>query len=200
MHLRPKYFLLLALSLLPASGLRAQATPGHQEMDLAVTYTAQYSNLVSTPTFWHQGGGVELSAQIYRGFGLAANVTGTQTDNAAGSGVGLSLVTATFGPRYTFYHPIGMERKRSLALFGQGLIGNAWGFNSYFPSPSGVQTDTIAFALDVGGGVDLGLSHHFGVRVFQADWVRTQFPNAGTNVQNTFRLNAGVIFRFPQGK
>ena len=202
MHLRPGYFLLLAVSLLATVSLRAQqqtaSTPGHQEVDLAVTYTEQYSNLVATPTFWLPGGSVELSAQVYHGLGFAANFTGNTVSNAANSEVGRSMVTANFGPRYTFYRPTVAGRKHSLAIFGQGLIGQAWGFNSYFPSTSGVQTDYNSFALQVGGGVDVGLSRHFAVRVFQADWLRTEFPNASTNVQNSFRLAAGIVLRIPQ--
>lgn len=202
MQLRSKYLLLLTVSLLASVKSMAQSnavsTASHQEMDLAVTYTEQYSNLVSTPTFWHNGGSVEFSTQLYHGFGLAANATGTQIDGSDNHGIGLSLVTVTFRPRYTWYHPMGIGRKLSLAVFGQGLLGQGWGFNSYFPSPAGVQTDSIALALQVSGGVDLGLSHHFGIRAFQADWVRTQFPNATTDVQNTLRLAAGVVFRFGQ--
>lgn len=204
MHLRFRYFLLLAAPLFLATiSLRAQAvatssTPGHQEVDLAVTYTAQYSNLVSDPTFWHQGGSIELSTQTYRGFGIAANIAGTQIGNAANSGVGLSMVTATFGPRYTWYRSIGSARKKSLAIFGQGLIGEAHGFNSYFPTTGGSLTDYNSFALQVGGGLDIGLSRHFAVRAFQADWLRTQFPNSTTNIQNTLRIGAGVVLRFPQ--
>jgi hypothetical protein len=48
--------------------------------------------------------------------------------------------------------------------------------------------DYISFALQVGGSVDIGLSRHFALRVFQADWLRAQFPNADTNVQNNFRV------------
>jgi hypothetical protein len=80
------------------------------------------------------------------------------------------------------------------------LIGQSWGFDSYFPSASGVQTDATSFAFHVGGGVDLGLSRHFAVRVLQADWLRTQFPNASTNVQNNLGLSAGIVFRIPQGR
>jgi hypothetical protein len=195
--------MLLAAPLLLTASLKAQAnatasTPGHQEVDLAVTYTAQHSNLVSTPTFWQQGGGIELSAQAYRGLGVAANVTGTNVSSAANSGVGLTMVTATFGPRYTWYKPIGNAHKRSVAIFGQGLIGEAHGWNSYFPSVTGEQTDYNSFALQVGGGVDIGLSSHFSVRAIQADWLRTQFPNSTTNIQNSFRLAAGIVLRFPQ--
>jgi len=206
MHDRFRCFLPFVAPLLITAGLQAQSVPaaastgGHQETDVAVTYTEQYSNLVSTPTFWQPGGSVELSAQVYRGLGLAGNVTGNNVPNAANSGIGLTMVTANFGPRYTYYKAIGIERKRSVAFFGQGLIGQAWGFNSYFPTESGVKTDYISFALQAGGGVDLGISRHFAVRIFQADWLRTEFPNANTNVQNNFRLSAGVVFRIPHGR
>lgn len=203
MHLRSRYLLLLAAPLLfPISG-RAQAIPagpthGHQEIDLAVTYTAQHSNLVSNPTFWQQGGSIELSTQSYRGFGVAANVAGTNVGDAANSGTGLTMVTTTFGPRYTWYHPAGPTRQRGLAIFGQGLIGEAHAWNSYFPTPTAALTDYNTFALQVGGGVDIGLSHHVSIRAFQADWLRTQFPNSTTNIQNTFRVSAGLVLRFPQ--
>lgn len=195
MRLLAQYFLLLAAPLTMTVSLRAQ---DHQEVDLAVTYTAQHSNLVSSPTFWQQGGSIELSTQTYRGLGIAANVTGTTIDNAADSGVGLSMVTTTFGPRYTWNRSMGADKKHGIAIFGQGLIGEAHGFNSYFPSSIGVQTDYNSFALHVGGGVDLGISHHFAVRVIQADWLRTQFPNSTTNVQNSLRLGAGMVVRFRQ--
>jgi hypothetical protein len=206
MHHRFRYFLPLVAPLLTTVSLQAQAVPaaastaGHQETDVAVTYTEQYSNLVSTPTFWQPGGSVEVSAQVYRGLGLAANVTGNNVPNAANSDIGLSIVSANFGPRYTYYRSIGAENKRSVAIFGQGLIGQAWGFNSYFPAGSGVKTDYISFALQVGGGVDIGISRHFAVRIFQADWLRTEFPNANTNVQNNLRLSAGIVFRIPHGR
>jgi hypothetical protein len=121
MNLSMRYSLLLAVSPIAGASLEAQQTaaPGHQEVDVAATYTEQYSNLVSTPTFWHGGGSVELSTQTYRGWGLAANVRGTQTGSAANSGYGLSLVTAVFGSRYTLYHPMASSRNRSLAIFGR---------------------------------------------------------------------------------
>ncbi|HSY34570.1 MAG TPA: hypothetical protein VK814_02355 [Acidobacteriaceae bacterium] len=202
-HLRSRYFLLLAASLFVTTSLGAQAiaagsTPGHQEVDLAVMYTAQHSNLVSNPTFWQQGGSIELSTQTYRGFGVAANIAGTNVGDAANSGTGLTMITTTFGPRYTWYRPFRSRGNRGLAIFGEGLIGEAHGLHSYFPATAGVLTDYNTFALQVGGGVDLGLSRHFSVRLFQADWLRTQFPNSTTNVQNTFRVSAGLVFRFPQ--
>ena len=83
-------------------------------------------------------------------------------------------------------------------LFGQALIGIAQGLDSAFPSPMGAQSDVQAFALQIGGGADFRLSRHFAVRALQVDWLRTQFPNGGSNVQNNLRLGAGVVFRFPR--
>lgn len=189
-----RYFLLLAAPSLMAAGLGAQSgRPDHHEVDLAVTYTEQYSNLVSTPTFWQPGGSAEISSQTIHGFGAAANITGTHTKSAADSGVGLDMLTATFGPRYTWYRP--SSNSHSLAAFGQFLLGESHGFNSYFPSTSGAQTSYNSFAFQIGGGVDIGLSRHLAVRAIQANWLRTQFPNSTTNVQNSLRLGAGVVFR-----
>jgi hypothetical protein len=201
MNLVSRYFLLLAAPILLTVGSKAQmptASSSHQEVDLAVTYTAQHSNLVSNPTFWQQGGSVELSTQTYHGLGIAANITGTEVGSAANSGVGLDMLTTTFGPRYTWYKPQGASHKRSLAVFGQGLIGESHGWNSYFPSASRAQTSYNSFALQVGGGIDIGLSRHFAVRAIQADWLRTEFPNSTTNVQNSFRLAAGIVLRLHQ--
>ncbi len=70
-------------------------------------------------------------------------------------------------------------------MFGQGLVGVSHAWNSFFPQTTGATADCNSLALQVGGGVDPRISHRFVVRTIQADWVRTEFPNATTNVQNT---------------
>ncbi len=173
----------------------AGESSGRSRAEIAVTYVGQYSNLVSTPTFWQHGGSGELSVQMYRGLGVVAEVAGTTTGNAASSGNGLGLLTASFGPRYTFTRPIGVEHKKTVGIFGQALPGAAWGFHSLFPGPTGVRTSQTTFGFQLGGGIDIGLSPHIAVRPFQADWLRTQFSNGATNVQNNLRLAAGIVFK-----
>jgi len=112
MKLVARYLLLLAAPLFAPTALMEQAAPstatlGHREVDLAITYTSQRSDLVSKPTFWLQGGGIELSTQTYCGLGLAANAIGTEVGASADSGSGLTVLTTTFGPRYTWYRPMG---------------------------------------------------------------------------------------------
>jgi len=159
------------------------------EVDLALTYNALHNNLASGGNFWQQGGGLELSAEFYHGLGLAMSIAGARADNIA-NGVSLTTITELFGPRYTWTAPSGRS-----ALFGEGLIGEAHGLDSVFPSPQGALSDYNSFALQTGGGVDLRLSKRFAVRPIQADWLRTQFPNARTNIQNNFRVGAGVVVR-----
>jgi hypothetical protein len=184
----------VAVVLVATPALIGQTTsPSHKEVDIALTYAAQRSNLTTGNVFWMQGGTFELSANVSHGFGLAMNIAGSEASNILGTGIDLNLLTTTFGPRYTWN-----KRSGKFAVFGQGLIGESHGWNSLFPATGGATTDFNSFALQVGGGVDVRLSRHFAIRAIQADWLRTQFPNATTNVQNNLRLGAGVVFRIPQ--
>jgi hypothetical protein len=183
--------LVLAGVSLAAASATAQAGPQpRHEVDLAVTYDAERSNLVTDPTFWRQGGAVALSAEFYRGLGIAMNVAGSRRSNINGGGVGLTAITATFGPRYQW-----TPRTGKYALFGEGLIGISHGLDSVFPSVRGAQDEYESFALQVGGGLDVRVGHRFAIRAIQADWVRTEFPNSTTDVQNSLRLGAGVVLR-----
>lgn len=69
------------------------------------------------------------------------------------------------------------------------------GFYGLYPAPGRALTSSNSFAVQTGGGVDVGISRHLAVRLFQADWLRTQLPNSTTNVQNNLRLAAGIVFR-----
>lgn len=184
-----------AAALLPA-GLSGQQKNAQPEIDLALTCGAQHANQTSRQSFWAQGGGAELTATFYHGLGVAANVTGTHAANINSSGVGLTLVTTTFGPTYTWAPR--RESQKQLRLLAESLIGIANGAGSVFPGPSGAQSGDTSLALQIGGGVDLDLSRYLALRLVHADWLRTQLPNATTNVQNNLQLNAGFVFRFPQ--
>jgi hypothetical protein len=137
-----------------------------------------------------QGGGVQLHGQFYRGLGMVADIAGMHTSNINSSGVGLDLVTATFGPRYTW-----SPAHAKYALYAQGLVGLGLGFNSIFPSATGVNTVADNLAVKAGGGMNYALSPHVALRAFEADWLRTQLPNSTTGVQNSLTLGAGIVFR-----
>lgn len=170
-----------------APSVRAQ----QPRVDLGVTYVAEHSLRAATnQSFWMQGGAIELGANVWRGWGVAADIAGTHTGSIASSGVPLSLVTATFGPRYRWH------AQHKVSAYGEALVGEADGFRSLFPSPFGAQTEANSLALQFGGGVDYRLRPHWAVRLLDAAYVRTSLPNATNNVQNTLRLGAGVVVRF----
>jgi hypothetical protein len=161
-------------------------------IDVAVVYNPLMANVVGGNGFWMQGASAQVHGQFWHGLGFVADVSGLHTANTNGpSGVGLDMVTATFGPRYTW-----SPAHRRYALFGQALAGEAFGMNSVFPNATGANDSANSLAMQLGGGLNLRLSHHIALRAFEADWLRTQSPNATTNVQNNLCLGAGLVYRF----
>jgi hypothetical protein len=168
-------------------------------IDLAVTYDALHTNHITAQSFWMQGGAVELGARAYRGLGIVARVEGLHAGANSTTGEPLSLVTTVFGPRYTV--PL---RSHRYALFGEGLVGIANGFHSLFSEGSGpvgsvnagTTSSSNSLAVDAGGGLNIGLNHHLALRALQVNYLRTQFPNSTSNIQNSLSLGAGLVMRF----
>ncbi len=166
---------------------------GHTQggVELAVMYEGERSLKAGTQqNFWMQGGSMELGVDAWRGWGIAVDVTGGHGGSIGSSGVPVSVVTVAFGPRYRFYEG------RRVSAYAQGLIGEADGFSSVFPTAAGAQVEANGFAAEVGGGADYSISRRLAVRVVEAMWVRTQLPNGGDNSQDDVRVSAGVVLRF----
>jgi len=176
-----------------ASAARSQNSQVAQspKIDVAVTFVGERSLRSSTPdSFWMQGGSIELGTNTWRGLGIAANVTGTHASAIDGTTIPLSIVTTTFGPRYR-WHP-----DHRISIYGEGLIGEANGFKSLFPTVTGSQTSANGLAAQAGGGLDYRLSRHIALRAVEAAWQHTQLPNGTNNIQNGLRLGAGIVVRF----
>jgi hypothetical protein len=187
-----------ALLLCAASAVRAQETHAAQaapspKIDVAVTFIAERSLASSTAdSFWMQGGSIELGTNTWRGLGIAADVTGTHARAIGGTTIPLSIVTTMFGPRYRWH------ADHRLSIYGEGLIGEANGFQSLFPSVTGAQTSANSLAAQAGGGIDYRISRHVAIRAVEAAWQHTQLPNGTDNIQNGLRLGAGIVVRFGQ--
>lgn len=160
-------------------------------LEVAVTYGATLSGSISSSSFWMQGGSVEMAGNFSRSLSAVADIGGMHKANINASGVGLDLVTATFGPRYSW-----RPANKRYDFFGQGLVGEANGFNSLFPNASGATASASSLAVQAGGGMNVALSPHLALRPCEINWLRTQLPNAAANVQNNLRFGAGVAFRF----
>lgn len=188
-------FLLAAACLIAGLPLWGQqdAPESHTmpRLEVAVLYDALVSNVVRADRFWMQGGSIQIDGQFWHGLGAEADISGFHSQNANNAGVGLNMVTATFGPRYLW-----SPAQHRCSFFSHALVGEANGFDSIFPGVAAASSSANSLALQVGGGMDLAVKHRLLLRVFEADWLRTTLPNADTNVQNNIRLAAGVVVRF----
>lgn len=173
----------------PASQTKSAKNSGHYSGTVPRTLLAQIAD--------HPNHSMLLGGAFFHGLGLEANVTGTHASAASTSGVGLTLVTATFGPTYIWKLPMHHADKRQWSLFGESLVGVANGLDSVFPKAGGAQTSANSMALEMGGGADLLLSRRVSLRLIQADWLWTQLPNGTSNVQNNLQLGFGVVFHLP---
>ncbi len=158
------------------------------------------------------GGGGSLTINFNDALGIKAELDGFVQSKAtftipagaafapAGGKVTASgnLFTYLFGPQVKFraekLHPYVH------ALFG-GAHSSLWG--NFSKACTGVCTAVTgapsanAFAMALGGGVDIPVSELISIRVGQLDYLLTRFSNpVATNNQNNFRYSAGVVFSF----
>lgn len=182
-----KNLLLLALIL---GGARASFC--QTVLETAFSYDFSYANTTSPQEFWQNGGSVEVHASLFKCLGAVGRMDALHTSNMEGTGVGLDLISANFGPRYTW-----SRRSARLRPYGEALGGWSTGLNSRFPTASGFESTSHSPVFLLGGGLNYQFRKHFEWRVFDAHWMRTYYLDATTDVQNTLVAGTGIIFRFP---
>ena len=177
----------------------AQAPPAAQQgfglsaADLALTFTTERNHVTPSTSggFWLHGGSLDGGMVFFHGLGAAANMTIERAGGIA-PGVSLSKVSIMAGPRYT----LRLGAKHENRLFIESLFGGAFALNSVFPTSTGITTNADSFSLQIGGGWDLAIAKNVAIRVLEADYVRTDLPNNGTNTQDYLRLAFGVSYHF----
>ena len=188
---------------LGATIARAQSAPIHDSrpviIDIAGTIIFEHSQIAQKNgnRFWPKGGGVNAAFTVWKGVGLAVDVSGEHASNIQ-NGVNLGKFSVMAGPRYTFnlVRPgeaaFGEHRPRA---FVQGLFGPTHAFDSLFPGPTSLSTSANALSIKLGGGVDVPMSHNFAVRAFEMGWIHSDYSNAAADVQNDFRIGFGLTYR-----
>jgi hypothetical protein len=194
---RPIVLFLGTLTSLTGLAQQLPVKPTPPEIDVAITYVAERAKIASVDCgcFWLQGGGMNVAVTFYRGLGVAANLTGGHASNIA-SGVDLDKVSFMMGPRYTHPFKSWFGRQPGGRIFGEGLIGGVHSFNTVVPALAGIGGAASSLVFQVGGGADFPLRKGIGIRLFEADYVRSTLPNAGNSTQNDLRLAAGFSFHF----
>ncbi len=181
---------LLTAPLMAQTATTAPA-PKKADLDFAVSFVAQRAFSAGTDTpFWLTGGKAEFGASMWHGLGAAIAVSGTHAASIGGSGIPVSYVVWTAGPRYRWH------TGHRVSVYGEAMAGEANGFRSIFPAPTAAQPDANGLAVRAGFGIDLAVKKHFAIRALDASYLYSQLPNADTNKQHVMQLGAGVVFRF----
>jgi hypothetical protein len=169
---------------------RAQRSPAGlgTQADISIDYSYVRARPASGGAASNlQGGSASAAFYFHHGFGLVADIGGNMFTGQR-AGLSAQMYTYLFGPRFTF------RRSEKFVPFAQALFGGG----RLNASSGSVQAGENAFALSLGGGLDIGVGHRFAIRAIQAEYLITHFPNVvGTTVtQNNYRLSAGIVLRF----
>jgi hypothetical protein len=134
---------------------------------------AQYEHLRSS--YNAVGWNASLTGNFKHLLGITADFSGVYNSRRASS----SVHTYTFGPVLTARLPV-------VQPFVHALFGGA--------TASTAGRSDNAFAMFLGGGLDLGLRKGIGLRLVQADWLMTKFGDQTQNSQG--RVSAGIVIKF----
>ena len=129
----------------------------------------QFSHI--DPSFNASGWNASLTGNFKHVLGLTADFSGTYKDQ-------VRVYTYTFGPVLTARLPVVQPFVH--ALFGGMTITDG--------------ASTTGFAMQVGGGLDIGLRKGIGFRPVQADWMSLRF--SGTTDNKNGRVSTGIVLKF----
>lgn len=164
-----KALLLLGLCMLASVSLRAQ----EERVELFAGYS--YLHFHASPSTNLNGWEVAGQYKFTNWLGGVADLDGHY--GSFSGGVGTSTYTYLFGPQVSF--------PSRVSPFAHLLMGGAHNSTAGFGSSS--------FSLALGAGIDTRVNNKFSWRIFQGDYLLTQF---GGGSQNNFRFSTGIIARF----
>jgi opacity protein-like surface antigen len=123
------------------------------------------------PGFNASGWNASLTGNFKHVLGITADFSGAYKNQA-------KVYTYTFGPVLTARLPVVQPFVH--ALFGGMTITDG--------------SSTTGFAMQVGGGLDIGLRKGIGFRLVQADWMSLHF--SGTTDNKNARVSTGIVLKF----
>jgi hypothetical protein len=157
-------------------------------------YTILVATLLLTPAFGQRveifgGAQFEHLQSNYNAVGWNASVTGNfkHVLGITGDFSGVYNSRHSSSSVYTYaVGPVLTARLPVVQPFVHALFGGA--------TASGAGVNENAFAMLVGGGLDLGFRKGIGFRLVQADWLMTKFGDQTQNKQG--RVSAGIVLKF----
>ena len=187
--LRPLFFVVIF-----ASGLAAQQAEPAPKWEIFGGYSFQRSDLreyfKSTPIIYTargryanlSGWDISVTENLNRWFGGTVDISGHyKNSTVAGVPNRNQTYSLLYGPRLSYRQGWGVP-------FAHTLFGVA--YSRAKVTPIGPRASDFAFATAIGGGFDLSIGRRAAIRVFQADYFRT---NALGLRPNGYRVSAGVV-------
>jgi len=123
------------------------------------------------------GGSASLAINANHWLGFVADFGGY---HGSIEPIGVTNFTYLFGPRFSY------RSKSPVTPFAQVLLGGVHQTAGAF----GASDSHNAFAMTVGGGLDLRADSHWSWRMVQAEYLFTNL----TNQQNGLRVSTGVVY------
>jgi opacity protein-like surface antigen len=141
----------------------------------------------------YNGFSAEFNQNPWRHVGLVTSFTGVYDRtpyvnilNGKSFSAKVQRYDLMFGPRYNF-------RLGAVNPFVEGLAGFEHMRVSFSDNITNATASDTAFAMQLGGGLDIHAGEHFDIRAIQVDYLPTFFN--GTH-QNNYRVGAGVKVKF----
>jgi outer membrane protein OmpA-like peptidoglycan-associated protein len=198
----------------PATPYSNRPEVGTPKVELFLGYS--YLRSVPAPAdgnrlVWLNGGSTSIAYNFNRHLGLVGDFGGFDDSQTrlAGTGAIPSSTVDSSGTAYTYlFGPrLSFRNHERITPFAQALFGGIHASDVTLSSGCTGAGCTVlpaedSFAMTAGGGLDLNLSHHFAIRIIQAEYMMTRFENRSTGAsasQNDMRLSSGIVFRLGGG-
>ena len=156
------------------------------------------------------GGSASIAFNFNRYIGLVGDFGGYDDSQVqlTGTGVNQPIVVNSsgtaysymFGPRFSF------RNDTRFTPFVQVLAGGIHASAVTAANCAGTACVVLpvqsSFAMTGGGGLDIRITRHVGIRAVQAEYMMTRFdsiPAGGSSSQNDLRLSSGLLFSFGGG-
>jgi opacity protein-like surface antigen len=160
----------------------ASAQDENPKAEVFAGYSYGRVNVSGLPGFNMNGGSASVSFNPTSSLGLVADFGGYHVGNIGGVSVDANVYSYLFGPKLAY-------RSGRWTPFVHALFGGAHATANAFEESASEN----AFAMALGGGLDVNATNHIGIRLIQAEYFMTRFAS---ETQNNARISAGVVIRF----
>jgi opacity protein-like surface antigen len=178
--------------------------------NLTHAYTINGQTITGSEAFNCAGGGGTIAYNVSSLFGIAADLGGCKffgNSYGLGNTINGNQFTYLFGPRITIRTSSGFEPFFEVNFGGDRISLSCKSSAAQCISVAGTGSySKNAFALTVGGGFQIKVSHKIAIRPIQAEYLYTRFGNScalavcsNNNNQNSFRLKSGIVIRWGAG-